>query len=195
MARYIVGPNDSRLGSHHLSARRAECHVALSHPVSPTTKRWLQAALLASIVGLATYSLASQWQEIGDTVEQIRPVLIGTSILFAALSLLSSAMAWRELLNGAGERVPIGRALPFFLFSQLGKYLPGGVGPAVAQASLAEDFSISKTAAAQAYIVFAAQTVTLGVVLAGVTLPFAQPDLLSEYWWVFIGAADGRRWQ
>lgn len=155
--------------------------------MSDRTKRVIKLGLVVVIVALAVASLIAQRADLETAAVEIEPTALLLALAFAMMSLGSSGLAWRALLSSRERPVTVRVGLSFFLFSQLGKYLPGGLGPAIAQASLADDFEISRVAAAQAYLVFAAQTVVLGVIIGAATLPFSQASLLSDYWWVFAG--------
>ncbi|MFZ2015906.1 MAG: hypothetical protein WAV00_18985, partial [Nocardioides sp.] len=53
--------------------------------------------------------------------------------VFALLGTVALLGLWRALLRGLGTVPPLGDAWPVFYVSQLGKYLPGLLWPAVAQ--------------------------------------------------------------
>lgn len=151
----------------------------------PKTTTVLKVAFTLLIVGLAILALTTQLSDSGDALRDVDALDVAGSLGLASLSLLTSSIAWSRLTQSMEPDLSTSDAVPFFLFSQLGKYLPGGMGPALAQSSLAGSINVSKTAAASAYVVFAAQTVVVGLVVAVVVLPFADPALIGEYWWAW----------
>ena len=70
--------------------------------------------------------------------------------------------------------------LRVFFLAQLGKYLPGGIWNLVAQVDMARDLRIPARQAATATFLAVALSVIAALLVAGVTLPFAIPGLISD---------------
>lgn len=64
------------------------------------------------------------------------------SVLLALGAIVLSGLAWWVLLADQRAGLPMGRAIPLFLVSQFGKYLPGNVGQFVGRVVLARDAAV-----------------------------------------------------
>jgi hypothetical protein len=71
-----------------------------------------------------------------------------------------------------------------FFVGQLGKYLPIGVGPVLAQMELSKAHGVSRVQSATASMVVLGLAVPTGGLVAAVTLPFGSPTALGRYGWV-----------
>ena len=70
--------------------------------------------------------LATAFREIGWDA-------LAVSAAFSLLGTVSLLGLWLSVLRGLGALVPLGEAWRVFFISQLGKYLPGLVWPALVQ--------------------------------------------------------------
>jgi hypothetical protein len=70
-----------------------------------------------------------------------------------------------------------------FFVSQLGKYLPGSVWPILMQMEAGRRRGASRRTMLAANLVTILISVCVGVVLAGLLLPFSSPAALHRFWW------------
>jgi uncharacterized membrane protein YbhN (UPF0104 family) len=141
--------------------------------------------VVAVVVALAVL-LWRQREDVERALSSISPGLVAVSLLFGAIGVALPGLVWRDLLASQGyPTAPVAGLRAFFL-AQLGKYLPGGVWAFVAQVSLARDLRIPARQAATATFLTLALSCISALLVAGVTLLFAIPDLVGSYWWVFL---------
>jgi hypothetical protein len=67
--------------------------------------------------------------------------------------------------------------------SQLGKYLPGSVWPIVMQMEAGRSRGANRKTMLAANLITVVLSVCVGVVLAGLLLPFSVPAALERFWW------------
>jgi uncharacterized membrane protein YbhN (UPF0104 family) len=129
------------------------------------------------------------WQQREDVMRSLRSISPGLVVLSLLLTVAGSTLpgvVWRDLLASQGYRTAPVAGLRVFFVAQLGKYLPGGIWNLVAQVGMARDLKIPARQAATATFLSIALSIIAALILAGVTLPFAVPGLLAEYWWAFL---------
>jgi glycosyltransferase 2 family protein len=145
---------------------------------------WLRAGLLAVAVGLAVYGLASQWDEVQADLAKLAWYDVAGAALCAVAGLGCMMLAWRALLADLGSPLPLPAAIRVMFVGQLGKYVPGAVWAVAAQVELARDHDVPRRRSATASLVAMATTLAVGLIAAGVTLPFTSAHAARHYWWV-----------
>jgi uncharacterized membrane protein YbhN (UPF0104 family) len=145
---------------------------------------WLRAGLLAAAVGLAGYGLASQWTQVQAALAKLAWYDVAGAVLCVVTGLGCMMQAWRALLADLGSPLPLPAAIRVMFVGQLGKYVPGGVWAFAAQVELARDHEVPRRRSATASLVSMATTLAVGLIAAGVTLPFTSAHAARHYWWV-----------
>lgn len=147
----------------------------------------LGAILLVLIIAAAARAVWMQRAEVGRSVENLSTAALSLSLLLAIAGTLAMYLAWRTIVAGLGGRPPHAVAARTFFLSQLGKYVPGSVWPAVIQMEAARRFGLARRTMLTANLFTIALGCAAGLVVAGVTLPFAGPETARRYWWaVFL---------
>jgi uncharacterized membrane protein YbhN (UPF0104 family) len=146
------------------------------------TAAWTGALVLA--VGLGAYAVAAQWSDIHAALGRVGygPPLVAFGAAMAGLA--ASALSWHALLVEFDERLPRRSALRVFFLGQLGKYLPGGIWPVVAQMELGHVAGARRQRIGAVAIVVLGVNVTTGLVVAVACLPFSSADAIHRYAWV-----------
>jgi uncharacterized membrane protein YbhN (UPF0104 family) len=145
---------------------------------------WLRAGLLAAVVGLAVWGLASQWDAVRAALDKLAGWEVAGAFGCALAGLGCIMLAWRALLADLGSPLPLPVATRVMFVGQLGKYVPGAVWAVAAQVELARDYQIPRRRSATASVVAMALTLVVGMIAAGVTLPLTSADAARHYWWV-----------
>ena len=145
---------------------------------------WLRAGLLAAVVGLAVYGLASQWPQVHSALAKLAWYDVAGAALCALAGLGCMMLAWRALLADLGSPLPLRTAIRVMFVGQLGKYVPGAVWAVAAQVELARDYAVPRRRSATASLVGMAVTLVVGLVAAAVTLPLTSAHAVRQYWWV-----------
>jgi len=145
---------------------------------------WLRAGLLAVVIGLAVYELASQWPQVHADLAKLAGYDVAGAALCAIAGLFCMMLAWRALLADLGSPLPLPAAIRVMFIGQLGKYVPGAVWAVAAQVELARDYDVPRRRSATASLVGMATTLVMALVAAGVTLPLTSASAARHYWWV-----------
>ncbi|MFY9933511.1 MAG: lysylphosphatidylglycerol synthase domain-containing protein, partial [Streptosporangiaceae bacterium] len=143
---------------------------------------WLRAGLLALVVGLAVWGLASQWTQVRADFAKLAWYDVAGAALAAIAGLGAMMLAWRALLADLGSPLPLLAAIRVMFIGQLGKYVPGAVWAVAAQVELARDYAVPRRRSATASLVSMAVTLVVGLVAAGVTLPLVSAHAVRQYW-------------
>jgi uncharacterized membrane protein YbhN (UPF0104 family) len=146
----------------------------------------LRHGFVALVVFAIAFLLWRQRAEVAEALASISPGLVLLSLVLATAGAALPGLVWRDLLATQGYRTGRVAGLRVFYIAQLGKYLPGGIWALVAQVGMARDLKVPARQAATATFLAIALSIISAVLVAGVTLPFAIPGLVEQYWWVFL---------
>jgi hypothetical protein len=94
--------------------------------------------------------------------------------------------AWRAALAGLGSPLRTRDAARIYFVGQLGKYLPGSVWPVLAQMELGRDHDIPRRRSAGALILAVVISLTTGLIIAGLTVPFEAGHRYPALWWLLV---------
>jgi uncharacterized membrane protein YbhN (UPF0104 family) len=130
------------------------------------------------------YGLASQWTEVHAALAKLSGYDVAGALACSIAGLCCMMLAWRSLLADLGSTLPVAAATRVMFIGQLGKYVPGAVWAFAAQVELARDYDVPRRRSATASLVGMAATLVVGMIVAGVTLPFASAHAARHYWWV-----------
>jgi uncharacterized membrane protein YbhN (UPF0104 family) len=113
----------------------------------------------------------------------LAPVLAFFAVL---VGLAASALSWRALLIELGEQLPWRSAMRVFFVGQLGKYVPGGVWPVLAQMDLGNTAGARPRRVGATAVVVMGINVTTGLLVALACLPFVSSHALHRSGWVLV---------
>jgi uncharacterized membrane protein YbhN (UPF0104 family) len=147
---------------------------------------YLRRAFVGAVFLALVVLLWQQREEVLRSLRSISPGLVVLSLLLAVAGSSLPGVVWRDLLASQGYPTAPVAGLRVFFIAQLGKYLPGGIWNLVAQVGMARDLRIPGRQAATATFLAVALSVISALLVAGVTLPFALPGILDDYWWAFL---------
>jgi len=141
---------------------------------------------MAAAVAAAVWAVIGNWAEVSDAVGRLRwwqvVLSLAVSILFVWLTML----AWRVILNDAGETVRAGPARRIFFVSQVAKYLPGSVWNFVAAAEMGADYNISRRRSVTVLLMSILVSILTGLALASIAFVAGPSALIDRYWWVLL---------
>jgi glycosyltransferase 2 family protein len=165
--------------------------AALPAPPPAATKRSSVARLARHlfVVAVVVAVVALLWRQrddVGRALEAISPGRVLLSLVLGLLGAWLPGVVWRDLLVAQGYPTPAMAGQRAFFLAQLGKYLPGGIWSLVAQVSMAREMKIPGRQAATASFLGLALSIIGALLVAGGTLPFAVPALVTHYWWAFL---------
>jgi uncharacterized membrane protein YbhN (UPF0104 family) len=141
---------------------------------------------LVVAVAAGVWYVVANWSKAGPALANIGWAVALVSVVPAAAASLAAMLAWRRLLAGLGAPLPVRPAGRVYLLSQLGKYLPGSVWTFVAQVELGRDLKVPRPVSVAASVLAVAMSLTVGLFVAIVLLPFGAGDALTRYWWLWL---------
>jgi uncharacterized membrane protein YbhN (UPF0104 family) len=146
--------------------------------------RIARVALAILAVSLAVAALVSRWSQLSGSAAHVSwGVLVGATLL-ACLALVPPFLSWRVFLADLGSPLPVRLAARPFFVAQLGKYVPGAVWPAVAQAELTKRFGIPARRSGTAVALTILASVASGGAVAALAIIARGSEGLHKYWWV-----------
>jgi uncharacterized membrane protein YbhN (UPF0104 family) len=168
------------------NARGLDRHGRYANRVSRPAARLLRAVALLVAAGIGVFVVASQWSDIRQAINDVGVVAPLLSFVAAMAGLGASALAWRALLADVGVRLSLRATARVFFVGQLGKYLPGGVWPVVAQMELGRDEGAERRHVGTVAILVMAVNVVTGLLVALVCLPLTSSDALHRAGWLLV---------
>jgi uncharacterized membrane protein YbhN (UPF0104 family) len=127
--------------------------------------------LLAAVAAVGTYVVARDRHDLATAFREIGWGAMVASAIFAVLGTVVLLGLWTSVLRGLGATVPLVEAWRVFFISQLGKYLPGLVWPALAQMEAGRRWGVRRSVMLTGNLVMIAVLTASGVVLGLVLLP------------------------
>ncbi|HEX9041710.1 MAG TPA: lysylphosphatidylglycerol synthase domain-containing protein [Trebonia sp.] len=146
--------------------------------------RLLRWGVVAAAVGVGAYEISSEWREVHHALDQIGVLASFEALLALLVMQFATLRVWRVLLAGLGSPLRSAVAGRILFIGQLGKYIPGSVWPVLAQMELGARAKVPRPRSASASILTMLLSLLTGLLVAAVTLPFAQRD--EQYLWVFL---------
>jgi glycosyltransferase 2 family protein len=167
-------------------------------PGGPSAARWLSTVLrlmrsrpvrygfLAVVLVLLAIAVYDEAGTLAHEFSRLSaPVML---LAFAAglCGLICNLMVWREMLADLGSRLSVAEAWRIYFIGGLSKYVPGAIWPVLAQAELGADRGIPRSRSAVSVILCYAVMTCSGVVVAAITLPFADAGSVAQYFWILL---------
>jgi glycosyltransferase 2 family protein len=166
----------------------ADVRSAVDEPIGelPTTSRAreiLGALMLVLVLAAVAAVVSRDRQAFIDSIDKVGVRGVALSLAAALVGVGGTYLQWRSVLIGLGVRFGVAEGARVFFVSQLGKYLPGSVWPVVLQMEAGHRHGASRKTMLAANLVTVLLSVCVGVVLAGLLLPFSVPAALHRFWW------------
>ncbi|MEP6796690.1 MAG: lysylphosphatidylglycerol synthase domain-containing protein [Lapillicoccus sp.] len=157
----------------------------LSSPRSQasTLRKYAGLGLMILVVGAALWAIGRNGESVVETVRRVGAGGVLLSLGAGLIGIGATGVQWRTVLDGLGVHLAGPDAVRVFFVSQLGKYLPGSVWPIVMQMEAGRERGASRKTVLAGNVITLAISLTTGLVLAGLLLPFAYPEALQRYWW------------
>lgn len=148
--------------------------------------RWVKIAFLVAAMGAGVWYVLANWQESAPALARIGWFAAIASIIPAAGGMTAAMLTWRRLLADLGSPLPVRPAGRIYFASQLGKYLPGSVWTIMAQVELGRDLKVPRSVSFAASILSMVLSLTVGLCVALVLVPFAAGQAVASYWWIWF---------
>jgi hypothetical protein len=146
----------------------------------------LKITFLVAAGAAGVWYVVASWPETGPALARIGWLPALASIVPAVAAIGASMLTWRRLLADLGHPLPVRPAGRVYFTSQLGKYLPGSVWTFVAQLELGRDLKVPRPISFAASILALALSLTAGLCVAVVLVPFGAGAALTGLWWLWL---------
>jgi uncharacterized membrane protein YbhN (UPF0104 family) len=146
----------------------------------------LKLAFLVTAATAGIWYLVTSWHNTGPALARIGWLPAVFSIVPATAATTAAMLAWRQLLADLGHRLPVPSAGRIFFTSQLGKYLPGSIWAFLAQVELGRGLKVPRQLSFATSILALAVSLTVGLCVAVVLLPFGAGNALTRFWWLWL---------
>lgn len=133
----------------HGSARRFGAVRRVAN--RPAVRRWVSIVVAVAVVAFVAIAVADSWGDVRSSLTQLSPFDIGAAFVTALVSVWAMYRGWLALLEGLHAAMPSHRARSMFFGSQLGKYVPGSVWPALIQSELGNRSNVPRRAVLTSY--------------------------------------------
>lgn len=127
--------------------------------------------LLAVVAAVAAYVVVRDRHDLATAFREIGWGPLAGSAVLAVLGTVVLLGLWVSVLRGLGATVPMGEAWRVFFLSQLGKYLPGLVWPALAQMEAGRRWGVRRSVMLTGNLLMIAVLTASGVVVGLLLLP------------------------
>jgi glycosyltransferase 2 family protein len=166
----------------------AEVPSALNAPIGdpPRTSRsreLLSSLMLVLVLAAVVVVVSRNWQAFIDSINKVGVGGFALSLAAALVGVVATYLQWRSVLIGLDVRFGLLDGAQVFFVSQLGKYLPGSVWPVVMQMEAGRRRGANRKTMLAANLITVVLSICVGVVLAGLLLPFSSPAALHRFWW------------
>lgn len=143
------------------------------------------AVVVAVAVAIAVAMRGQDWSQALDfaTGEHVPQIALAALVNLAGLVL--GMLAWRALVNGAGEPIALREAANIHFAGMLVKYLPGRLWTLLVNMRMGADVGVGAGRMAGVYVLNIGVMVTTGMLVGLIAAPAALGD---RGWWVLLAA-------
>lgn len=144
--------------------------------ITPRVKRTLLIFLIVAVAVFAWVALTDTWTEVKDSLQSLRIADLAVATGAGLVSSWALFRAWRTILHGL-HVAPVAShdSRTMFFCSQLGKYVPGSVWPAVIQTELGKRSDVPRSIVLSSYTFTLVAGVGVGGIFATGTLAHSVP--------------------
>jgi glycosyltransferase 2 family protein len=147
---------------------------------------WLRRGLIVLLLGFAVWAIVRSRHGLADAVREMQPWSLVVTFVPAFGAMSVALFVWRELMADLGFRLPVAASARIFFISQLGKYVPGSLWSILTQIELSREHGIPKRTNITVGGLAIAISITSGLSLGALLLPFAGPTTIHHYWWIML---------
>jgi uncharacterized membrane protein YbhN (UPF0104 family) len=144
------------------------------------------AAVLLVVLAAAVLAIYGERHSFADSLRRVGVWPMIASFGFGLLGVATVFLVWREVLAGLGIRIPLGAGARVFFVSQLGKYVPGSVWPALMQMEAGRSHGANRRTMLAANLIAIVLSCCIGLLMACLFLPFHDAHALARYWWALL---------
>ncbi|MET8996419.1 hypothetical protein [Amycolatopsis sp. NPDC004169] len=144
----------------------------------------VRAGCYAAVLGLLGYQLVTHRGDVVPVVTSLGWGRFAAAVAIAAAGGWLGMLGWRALLTASGCRLATPVAAKVYFVAGLGRYLPGGLWPAVAHADLARRLREPPGLLASAFLASVLVSTVAGLAVGAVAVPALAA--VQPAWWVVV---------
>lgn len=152
----------------------------------PRSRQLLSILIALLVVISLAWAVNRNWSDVWATWEWLSPAYLAGSLGCLLVAIGATWLEWRAVLQAYGVEQPAAESAQVFFVSQLGKYAPGSVWPILIQARSARRHGARPVAVVIGNLIALVVSLVIGLAIAGLTLPFADPATLRRFWWTLV---------
>jgi glycosyltransferase 2 family protein len=149
-------------------------------------RAWARRVAFVALVGFAVWVLVANRAGIASALRELDAGAFAAALFVGFLTSGAALLVWRALLADFGHRLRVPDAARIFFVSQLGKYVPGSVWSILTQIELSRDHRIPKRTSVAVGVTVIAVSVTTGLSVGAVLLPFGAAETARRFWWILL---------
>jgi hypothetical protein len=138
------------------------------------------------VLGLGTWLVARSTADLRVTVSDLGITAVVVGGVLALVGTVLIGAVWLILLRGLGVTAPPTEAARVFFVSQLGKYVPGSVWPALAQMEFGQRWRAPRRTMLAANALMIALLTASGLVTGAALLAWSSNGGLGKFWWMLL---------
>jgi hypothetical protein len=142
--------------------------------------------VLSLALAAAVFAMYRDSHDFVTTFQRIGPAAIVGSFLFGLIGVGATYPMWREVLKGMDVVLPPVEGGRVYFTTQLGKYIPGSVWPAVMQMEEGRRHGATRATMLWANLCTLLLNCAVGLILACILLPIYDASAFHRYWWVLV---------
>ena len=131
---------------------------------------WIKLVLTVAVIGFIGYEVARNAGELRKQSFTIDPLYVAASLGAFATFMVQSALVWRWLARQMGDRTPMVPAMGAYVYSQMGKYVPGKVALLLMRIGRSGRIGMSGQTCVVATLIENAMYMVSGAIIAAATL-------------------------
>ncbi len=141
------------------------------------------AVVLVGVLAAAGFAVYDQRHSFVSSIHKMGPWALVGSVAIGLVGVGVQVAVWTQVLKGLGAEIPLGEASGIYFVSQLGKYFPGSVWPAVMQMEAGYRRGFNRRTVLGANLVALAISCATGLLVAAGLLSSYDRAALDHYWW------------
>ncbi len=161
-------------------------HAPEGGPRPNRLRSLLGAAVIVAALAGAGIAVDNQRTAFTGALRQIGAWPMVVSFVCGVLGVAVTFGMWREVLQGLGVNIPWKSGARMFFTSQLGKYVPGSVWPALMQMEAGKKWGASRRTMLAGNLITILMNACTGLIVAGVLLPVYDRSAFTHYWWAML---------
>jgi hypothetical protein len=152
-------------------------------PKNSRAREVISALMWVFLLVAVAVVVSRNWHAFIDSLDRVGFGGVALSLATGLVGLGCTYMQWRSVVSGLGVRFGVAEGARVFFVSQLGKYLPGSVWPVVMQMEAGRRRGANRKTMLAANLITVLLSVCVGLLMAGLLLPFSVPAALHRFWW------------